>query len=370
MKETIITKRDALNNYCILLVDDRTENLLTLENIIEKDGRNIVKASSGNEALKTVLSEKIDLILLDVQMPDMDGYEVAELLRMNPKTKNIPIVFVSAVSRNEKGPVEKFEDGTIDFLFKPLDIYETKSKVALFEKIYLFNIEKKALSDKLEIISKEMDHFVYVVSHDIKAPLRAIDNLATWIEDDMGKEANQGILKNISFLKSRVNRTQNLLDGITEFSRVGRINESKVQVNVVHLIQYIIDTLAPPSGFKFEVQQNLPVLFAEKTKLLKVFTHLINNAIIHHHKKEGTISITSHEDNNIIRFTITDDGPGIKPQYFEKVFEIFHTLQPKDKFETSGVGLSIVKKIVESHRQKIWFEEVPSGTSVNFTWIK
>jgi two-component system, sensor histidine kinase and response regulator len=370
MKESIIFKKDVLNTYCILLVDDRLENLLTLENIIEKEERNIIKVSSGNEALKTALAEKIDLILLDVQMPDMDGYEVADLLRMNPKTKNIPIIFVSALSKNERCPIDKFEEGTIDFLFKPLDIHETKSKISLFEKIYLAAREKKNCLDKFEQMTKEMDHFVYVVSHDVKAPLRAIENLATWIEDDLAGAAIKNVHENILLLKNRVNRMQNLLDGITEYSRAGRINERKEQINVNKLIQYVIETLVPPPGFKFEAQENLPVLFAEKTKLIKIFTHLINNAIIHHHKQEGLISISSMEENNSIRFTVQDDGPGIKPQFFDKVFEIFHTLVPKDKHETSGVGLSIVKKILELQGEKIWFEPVSSGASVNFTWKK
>jgi len=370
MNEIILTKKDILKSYSILVVDDRMENLLTLENVIEKEGRRIIKAGSGNEALKIALSEKIDLILLDVQMPEMDGYEAADLLRMNPKTKNVPIIFVSAVSRNEKGPVNKYEEGTVDFLFKPLDIHETKSKVALFEKIFIANTEKKKCKETFELAVKEMDQFVYIVSHDVKAPLRAIENLATWIEDDLAGTAGQSVTENISLLKSRVLRLQHLLEGITEYSRVGRINESKEPVNVNKLIQYVIDTLMPPAGFGFEVQENLPVLFAEKTKLLKVFTHLINNSVIHHHKQEGVVSIQAHEEDNIVRFIIKDDGPGIKPHYFDKVFEIFHTLVPKDKHETSGVGLSIVKKIVESQGEKVWFDTVNSGTSVNFTWPK
>ncbi|MEP7168735.1 MAG: hybrid sensor histidine kinase/response regulator [Bacteroidota bacterium] len=370
MKEIITIKKEVKDAYCILLVDDRMENLLTLENVIEKEGRSIIKVSSGNEALKIALSEKVDLILLDVQMPEMDGYEVADLLRMNPKTKNIPIVFVSAVSRNEKGPMNKFEEGTVDFLFKPLDIQETKSKVALFEKIYSVTTENKKCFDKLGMMTKEMDHFVYIVSHDIKSPLRAIDNLATWITDDLAGTENQSVRENISLLKNRINRMQRLMDGISEFSSVGRINESKEPIDINKLIQYVIDTLVPPQGFKFEVQENLPVLFAEKTKLIKIFTHLINNSIIHHHKKEGIVSIMCSEENNKIRFTIKDDGPGIKPQYFGKVFEIFHTLVPKDHHETSGVGLSIVKKIIESHGEKVWFNAVDSGTEIIFTWKK
>lgn len=371
-EKIVASKSEEINIFKILLVDDRTENLLTLENIIEQPGRIILKALSGNEALKRVLIEPVDLILLDVQMPDMDGYEVADLLRLNPKTKNIPIIFVSAVNRNEKGALDKFEEGTVDFLFKPLDIIETKSKVTVYEKICQLTNDKKNSTEKTELLIKEMDHFVYLVSHDLKAPLRAIDNLVSWIEEDISGIANKNLSENIALLKNRVTRMQNLFDGITELSRASRINESKEQVQLNHLVQYVIDTLTPPAGFIFDVQNNMPSLFTEKTKLLKTFTHLINNAIMHHHKKEGVIRIyANEEENNILKISVSDDGPGIKPQYHEKVFEIFHTLQPKDKHETSGVGLTIVKKIVESFGQKVWFDKNNSiGTTVHFTWKK
>jgi two-component system sensor histidine kinase/response regulator len=370
MNAAITTKNITRNCFCILLVDDRPENLLTLENVIEKEGRHILKANSGNEALKIALSEKVDLILLDVQMPEMDGYEVAELLRINTKTKNIPIIFVSAVNMDEKVPVNKFKEGTTEFLFKPLDIYDTKSKVVLFEKIYLAELEKKTCIEKLELAVKEMDVFVYTVSHDIKTPLRAIENLVTWIEDDLAGAEAPDVQKNISLLKNRVSRMQNLLDGVTEYSRVGRINEIKEMLNMNKLVQYIIETVSPPPGFKLIVQENLPVLFAEKTKLIKILTHLINNSIVHHHKTEGYINISALDINDKVQFTIHDDGPGIKPQYFEKVFEIFHTLVPKDKCETCGAGLAIVKKLIDSNGEKIWFEPVATGTKINFTWKK
>lgn len=370
-KNTLSKQITSTDSYKILLVDDRPENLLTLENIIEQDGRIVYKASSGNEALKIALNEPVDLVLLDVQMPDMDGYEVADFLRLNPKTKNIPIIFVSAVSRNEKGPVGKFEEGTVDFLFKPLDISETKTKISLYEKISKLSNERKMYQEKMEQMTKEMDQFVYIVSHDIKAPIRAIDNLITWMEEDLAGNTNQNLTDNFSLLKNRVLRMQKLLDGVTEYSRVGRINESREQVSINHLVQYIIETLNPSSEFKINVQTQLPVIFTEKTKLLKVFTHLINNAIIHHHEKEGVVDISFTEEATAYKFTVTDNGPGIKPQHHEKVFEIFHTLQSKDKHDTAGVGLSIVKKVVEAAGQKVWFDpNVSYGTAVHFTWPK
>jgi len=371
LKQTTAQEKETGITFKILLVDDRTENLLTLEHIIENENRVIVKATSGNEALKIVLGDNIDLILLDVQMPGMDGYEAAELLRMNPKTKHIPIIFVSAVSRGETKPMEKFETGTVDFLFKPLDIAETKSKVALFESIHKLNTENKNYNSRFEQMTKEMDHFIYVVSHDVKAPLRAIENLATWIEEDLGASTNKNVQENLALLKNRVARMQHLLDGITEFSRVGRINESKTQVNTNQLVQEVISSLSPPEGFAFTVQENLPSIICEKTKLQKVFLHLIQNSIIHHHNQTGKIFVSVADEGNVYQFTVSDDGQGIKPQHCEKVFEIFHTLVSKDKHETAGVGLSIVKKIVESTGNRVWIDtQVAEGTTVHFTWNK
>ncbi len=364
-------KKETVSAFKILLVDDRIENLLTLEQIIEGEGRAIIKAASANEALKIVLGDDVNLILLDVQMPEMDGYEAADLLRLNQKTKHIPIIFVSAISRNEKNQIEKYTPGTVDFLFKPLDMAETKSKVALFENLHILKNENVLYASKFDAATKEMDHFIYAVSHDVKAPLRAIENLASWIESDLADNTNKNIRENIALLKNRVGRMQNLLAGIREYSRVSRINERKEQVNTTQLVHSVIKSLNPPAGFVFDVQNSLPVLFSETIKLQKIFTHLIQNSILHHHNGNGKISVSCKKTPDAYCFSIADDGPGIKPQYHEKVFEIFHTLKSKDTNETAGVGLSVVKKIVESEGQKVWFDAtVASGTTVCFTWDK
>lgn len=134
--KTVGISATAEKEINILIVDDRPENLLTLESVIEKPGRNIIKASGGNEALRLAIKEDIGLIMLDIQMPDIDGVEVAMLLRSNKKTKHIPIIFVSAVSKSERPLMHQFEEGTIDCLYKPLDMEDTKLKVALFENMY------------------------------------------------------------------------------------------------------------------------------------------------------------------------------------------------------------------------------------------
>ncbi len=258
----------------ILIVDDRPENLLTLESIIEKDGRNIIKASGGNEALRLAIKENIGLILLDIQMPDIDGIEVAGLLRSNSKTRHIPIIFVSAVSKSERPILNQFEEGTIDCLNKPLDLEETKMKVSFYERLYHLSSQKKEAELFAESISKQMEHFVYIVSHDLKAPLRAIENLTNWISDDMGNCADPNTNENLILLRSRVNRMSALLEGILEYSRCGRLTEDYVSVDTNQMIQAIFESLEAPTNFNITTD-SLPVIRTERTRIYKIFYSLI-----------------------------------------------------------------------------------------------
>ena len=151
----------------ILLVDDRPENLISLESMLENRSRTIIKATSGNEALKLALENEIALILLDVQMPDMDGFEVARLLKENSRTKDVSIIFVTALSKDEKFTIQGYEEGAVDYLHKPLDYNIVLAKVNVFERLFLQQKELKAANDKLQRTNKQLDEFVYVVSHDL-----------------------------------------------------------------------------------------------------------------------------------------------------------------------------------------------------------
>jgi two-component system, sensor histidine kinase and response regulator len=351
----------------ILIVDDRPENLLTLESIIEKEGRNIVKAAGGNEALRIAIKEDVGLILLDIQMPDIDGLEVAQLLRSNNRTRHIPIIFVSAVTRNEKPCLTAFEEGTVDCLYKPLDLEETQSKVAVFEQIYRLRSEKNEMTAKAEKLNRNLEQFVYIISHDLKAPLRAIDNLSNWIADDLGPNAEPNTIENLSLLRSRVTRLSSLLEGVLDYSRSGKIAEAPGDIDVSQMAQATFEAMIPPDGFRLEVGA-LPIIRAERTRVYKVLYHLINNAIIHHHDvSNGRVKIDCISSPKNHTFSIADNGPGIKIQYSEKIFEIFSTLKSKDEKETTGVGLSIVKKVLDDIGQTIWLENSEQGSLFKFT---
>jgi signal transduction histidine kinase len=355
----------------MLIVDDRPENILTLQNIIEKENRHILTATSGNEALKILMKEAVDLVLIDVQMPDMNGFEVVDLMRLNSRTRHIPVIFVSAISKDDKLKTDKYEAATFDVLYKPLDLDETRRKVNWFEKYISLSKENELLKKQLSKLHEDFNRFTYLVTHDIKAPIRAIENLTEWIAEDMGNDLKPTVAENLNLLKNRVNRTQRLLNALTDYSRISRSNESRQPFELNKMIHTVIEQLNPPSGFHFELNGCDRIIAAEKNLMQRVFTELIKNSIQHHDRSEGVVKITLEEKDTHYVFSIKDDGPGISPENEEKVFEIFQTLHSKDQNETTGVGLALVKRIQENLRQQIWIDHTESpGLCIRFTWRK
>ncbi|MGD1895725.1 MAG: PAS domain S-box protein [Phormidesmis sp.] len=219
--------------------------------------------------------------------------------------------------------------------------------------------------------NQELDQFAYVTSHDLRAPLRAINNLATWIEEDISDQLPAENKNQLQLLRSRVKRMEGLINGLLEYSRVARTHQSHERVDVRQLIDEVIDSIDPPEGFEIKLGSSLPVLEAKKVPLIQVFSNLIDNAIKHHNRSEGTIQISCEELNNFYEFTVTDDGPGIKPDYHERIFVIFQTLQARDDFEATGIGLSLVKKIVLSEGGTISVDsEIGKGATFRFRWPK
>jgi PAS domain S-box-containing protein len=221
----------------------------------------------------------------------------------------------------------------------------------------------------LERRNAELDQFAYVASHDLKAPLRAISNLADWIGEDLEGQIPPENHHQLELLRSRVQRMEALINGLLEYSRVGRRQRTLVAVDLNPLVANVVDSLAPPPTFTIEVPVDLPTIYTHKTALGQVFANLINNAIKHHHGDRGTVRVSWRQQDNWIEFAIADDGPGIAPQYHDKIFTIFQTLKARDDFESTGVGLAVVKKIVEAENGQVWLTStLGEGTTFYFTW--
>jgi signal transduction histidine kinase len=225
------------------------------------------------------------------------------------------------------------------------------------------------MARSLKRTNEELDHFAYITSHDLRAPLRGIANLSRWIEEDMGERFTPEAHQQMEMLRGRVNRMEAMIDGILEYSRVGRVKVATERIDVGTLLAEVIDLLDPPERIRIDIQAGMPVVMGHKLRLQQVFMNLLGNAIKHHDKPAGRIVVSWRAVGTMFEFAVADDGPGIEAQYHEKVFVIFQTLQPRDKVEGTGVGLSLVKKIVEGEGGSIAVESEPGqGATFRFTW--
>lgn len=236
-------------------------------------------------------------------------------------------------------------------------------------------IEKKAeeltdLMQSLERSYQELDQFAYVASHDLKAPLRAIANLAEWIEEDLADQLPDESREHMNLLRGRVHRMVALIDGILQHSRAGRMQQVEI-VNVSALVSEVIELLTPPPEVLIVIEPGMPIFKGEKIPLEQVFMNLIGNAIKYANCPDARVWVSVRDVGKYYEFAIADNGPGIAPEYHEKIWSIFQRLEARDKVEGTGIGLSVVKKIVESRGGRVSVEsEIGAGATFRFTWPK
>ncbi len=259
---------------------------------------------------------------------------------------------IKGLPLNENGKVS-----TIKGIFQDISA-EKESKRQL--ELYTEELEKK---------NKELDQFAYVVSHDLKAPLRGINNLSMWIEEDMEGKLEEDTKNNLDLMRKRVKRMEGLIDGILQYSRAGRIKHEASSFSLKNSIEEMIESLSPPEKFKFKIAEDLPPLVTEKIAIEQIFANYISNAIKYNNNPEPVVEVSWKQNGDLFEFCVADNGPGIEKEFHEKVFVIFQTLQARDTFESTGVGLAIVKKIVEDKGGKVWIEsEKGAGTKFFFSW--
>jgi PAS domain S-box-containing protein len=312
----------------------------------------------------------------------MMGYSRAELLTMS--TAEIKAVETPEETARHIGKL--FETGSDRYEARKrrkdgrIQIVEVSSNYSKLNggRIYSFlrNITERKQAEEqrdrllreIESANEELNNFGYVVSHDLKAPLRAIGSLADWLSTDYADKFDAEGREHMRLLINRVHRMDGLIDGILLYSRVGRVKEAIVAVDLNRLMREVIDLLAPPASITVTVDSPLPTVMAESTRIQQVFQNLLSNAIKYMDKPEGKIRIACSEEGAQWKFSVTDNGPGIKQQHFGKIFQLFQTLAPRDRVESSGVGLALVKKIVEMYGGHVWVEStVGAGSTFFFT---
>jgi len=231
--------------------------------------------------------------------------------------------------------------------------------------------EVQRLNRALAKINTELDQFAYVASHDLKAPLRGIANLSQWVEEDLGDALSGESRENMALLRGRVQRLERLIDGILDYSRAGRAKQPPEQVDVGQLLSEVTELLAPPSTCHIDIRGVMPLVLVERVALQQVFLNLLSNAIKYANRERGEVVVAVREQPAAHQFSIQDNGPGIEPQYHERIWGIFQTLEARDKVEGTGIGLSIVRKIVESRGGQAWLTSTPGqGATFHFSWPK
>lgn len=363
----------ATRDFTILLVDDRPENNLLLQEVLEKENRRFITASSGNEALKIVLkTPAIGLIMLDVQMPEIDGFEVARMLKSNSKTKDIAVIFVTAINKEEQYVMQGFDEGAVDYLQKPLDVNVTRAKVNVFEKLYFYQQELKESLVELGKVNAQLEKFIYIVSHDLKSPLASIITILSSLRGNQIIESDALTSQKMDLVYIASNHLVEMIDSVLEYSRQSLSQQTIEEVDVYELVNQIAFLLFPPKHIGIKISHHLPTILTRKIKLQQVFQNLISNAIKYNDKPEGLIEIDAIENDQFYIFSVRDNGPGIATQDAERIFKLFETGENKsNKDSSTGVGLNILKVLVEEQGGKIWVESTAgAGSTFYFEWRK
>ncbi len=232
--------------------------------------------------------------------------------------------------------------------------------------------EKQAqLLSKVESVNQELKDFAYIVSHDLKAPLRGIKALTEWLQTDYADKLDADGKEQMNLLTGRVDRMHNLIDGVLQYSRLGRVSERHAPIDLNRLVPEVIDMVSAPDNIQITVENRLPRVVSERTRISQVFQNLLSNAVKYMDKPKGLIRIGCGEEDGFWKFSVSDNGPGIEERHFDRIFKIFQTLKARDQFESTGIGLTLVKKIVEMYGGKIWVEsKLGEGTTFFFTLPK
>lgn len=250
------------------------------------------------------------------------------------------------------------------------ELRRARAQIAALEQ--LLEVHEQASIEqatRLEQSNRDLDQFAYVASHDLKAPLRGIANLAEWLEEDLGEGLSGESREHLNLLRGRVNRMEALIEGILTYSRAGRARDEVECVDTAALVATAIDLLAPPSNVTVSVKPPLPSLITERLPLQQVFMNLIGNAIKYGGGVKPLVTVAAQASGDMVQFSVSDNGPGIAPQFHEKIWQMFQTLAPRDEIEGTGIGLSVVRKLVEGRGGRAWCESaVGQGSTFHFTW--
>lgn len=253
-------------------------------------------------------------------------------------------------------------------VFSTLILWNSRSLTRMDLENILLHKKQVALVEDLRGTNKELEDFAYVISHDLKAPLRGVNSIAEWIATDYADKLDEQGKKYLAMLKTRMEKMNDLINGVLEYSRAGKRQEQRLRIDLNKLAADVIELLSIKRNVNVTIETPLPMIEYEPNQIKEVFQNLLSNAVKFMDKEAGQISIACQESDGYWVLSVADNGPGIDEKYFEKIFQMFQTLAPKDKTDSTGIGLTIVKKIIEKNKGKVWVQSQPgNGSTFYFT---
>lgn len=395
----------------ILLVDDRPANLLALETILEDLGQELVKATSGKDALRQILNEDFAVILLDVKMPGMDGFETATLIRERERSRHTPILFVTA-HKDDEHLFRGYYAGAVDFLYKPINPEVLRSKVAVFVDLsrktdllqkhaailearnaelertilerHRAEEEVRRLNGELEVrvadrtaelvrANEELRQFGYAASHDLREPLRTVASYTQLLNRRYAAQFDDEAREFMTYITDSVHRMDTLLSDLLAYShQLNARQQVLAPVDTEAVLQGVLlnlDTSIRESGSVIQ-GRDLPEVMSDFAQVGQVFQNLIVNAIKYRSADPPHIEIWGEDTDDFWTFSFRDNGLGIEPRYHEQIFGIFKRLHGRE-YPGTGIGLALVKRIIERHGGRIWVEsEAGKGSTFKFTLPK
>ncbi len=355
----------------ILIVDDQPPNLIALEAALASPDFDVVLAHSGADALKSVLEQDFAVIVLDIQMPEMDGFETATLIRARERSHSTPIIFMTAYDPDGADVREGYRLGGIDYLYKPIDQHVLYSKVSFFVELFRKTLALDQRTKQLEEAVMELDAFSYSVSHDLRAPLRQVSGFCGILIEDHFAQLPPEIQGYVERINEGTQRMGRLIDDLLAFARTGRQRLRKQRVLPAEVARAALAELAPEQeGRTVElVIADLPACEADPALLRQVYVNLLSNALKFTVRRAvGHIEAGFRQIDREVVYFVKDDGAGFDLRYADRLFGVFQRLHRVEDYAGTGVGLAIVQRIIHRHGGRIWAESAPNqGATFSFT---
>jgi signal transduction histidine kinase len=354
----------------ILIVDDDSTKRFAIKTILAPLGENVVEASSGPDALRQLLRQEFAVVLLDVRMPGMDGFETAQLIRQRPRSELTPLIFVTALGQSETDMGRGYDLGAVDFVFAPVVPAILRAKVAVFVELYRAQQELRRYRTRLETlveerttaltaINRELEAFSYSVSHDLRAPLIAFDGLSKTLLDDYGDRLDKKAKDYLKRMRTASQRMTSIFDGLQTLFRLTSGEIRREQLDVTALANEIVAELKAGSpDRKVQVEVAKGIRASGDNRLVRILlTNLLNNAWkFSSAKTSPKVAVGTEIVDGESRVFVTDNGVGFDMIYAHRLFGAFQRLHSQSEFPGAGIGLATARRIVNRHGGRIWAE--------------